>query len=301
MNVLVAGGTGFLGSNLIRALLREGEKVTVLTRRIPDAPMSGVRYDEWDGVSPERIVGHLRTADALVNLSGASIGAGRWTRARKRLLVDSRLITTGTLVAAMESASSRPSVFLNASAVGYYGDCGDDVVTESHLPGTGFLADLCLQWETAALQSRTLGVRVVLPRTGVVLAAEGGALARMALPFRLCVGGSLGSGRQWFPWIHIDDAVDAMVFALRREEVSGPMNVVAPGAVRMREFARALGNALGRPALMRVPGRLLTLALGEMADMVLASQHVLPQVLAEHNFRFEHSDLPSAFASIWPL
>ena len=299
MNVLVAGGTGFLGTHLVRALIAEGDRVVVLTRRPMQGRDSGPRYVTWDGKSVDPILPEIRIADAVINLSGASIGAGRWTPSRKQIIVESRTVTTESLVEAMESSPSRPSVFLNASAVGYYGDCGEEEVPEGHASGKGFLAGLCLRWETAALRARQLGVRVVLPRTALVLSSGGGALGRMALPYRMYLGGPLGSGRQWFPWIHLHDAVASMLVALRSEHVDGPMNVVAPGTVRMDDFARALGASLGRPSVLRVPPGLLSVVLGEMAEMILVSQRIVPAVLLRNDYRFRFPTLESALQNIF--
>ncbi len=301
MNVLIAGGTGFLGSHLIRALTAKGDRVTILTRRIPAGSNDReMRYVVWDGRNADSIQQEVRAAGAIVNLAGMSIGGGRWTQRRKQQLEESRLVTTETLVEAMEYAPSRPSVFLNASAVGYYGECGEDEISESRPSGSGFLASLCARWETAALRARQFGMRVVLPRTAVVLAPNAEALRRMVLPYSMFLGGPLGSGKQWFPWIHIDDVVDAIVFALGADGVDGPLNVVAPGAVRMDEFAHVLGKVLRRPSMLRVPAGLLSMALGEMAEMLLVSQHVVPGVLLRKGFRFRFPTLGAALRNVLP-
>jgi len=300
MNVLVAGGKGFLGTRLVRLLARKGDRVTVLTRgSVPPVLRDGVRFARWDGVNSAQVLDEVAHADAVVNLSGASVGEGRWTKKRKREIEESRIVTTETLVRAMSKTSSPPRVFLCMSAVGIYGEGGEEELTETHAQGGGFLAELSRRWEGAAVRARDRGIRVVLPRTALVLSSEGGALGRMILPYRLFLGGPLGSGEQWFPWVHADDAVASMAFALASEDLSGPFNVSAPGAVRMEEFARELGKALRRPSFLRVPSWVLMLALGEMAETILRSQRVIPQVLLRHGYQFRFPHLDQALRDIW--
>lgn len=299
MNVLVAGGTGFLGAHIVPVLETEGTHVTILTRQEPAPPgTAGRRYVSWDGHSTDPLIEEIRKADVIMNLSGASIGAGRWTARRKRLLSDSRIDTTRTLVAAIAKSSPRPSTLLNMSAVGYYGECGDDPVTEGHPSGEDFLAALCREWEAGALRAEEYGVRVLLPRMAVVLAAGAGVLKKLMVPYKFFLGGALGPGTQWFPWVHVDDAVAAMLFAVRTEEMQGPFNVASPGCVTTLEFARELGGTLHRPSALRVPGWILSLVLGEMAETILVSQKILPHLLQRRGFTFQYPSLRSAFAEI---
>lgn len=297
MRVIVAGGTGFLGVPLCHALRAARHDVTVLTRHPSDATRrlpEGVRALGWDGTSLGPWVSELDGADGVVNLSGASVGEGRWTPERKAALRSSRLDATAILVRALEQATTRPKVFVSQSAVGYYGDCGDQVVTESHAPGHDFLARLCVDWEAAAEPATRLGVRVVSPRTGIVLGRGGGALAPLLAPFKMFVGGPLGSGRQWVPWVHRDDAVGLLVFALERDDARGPMNVSAPEPVTMRRFATALGTVLHRPSAFPVPGFALRAMLGEFAETLLGGQRAIPAVAQERGYVFAYPSLVPA-------
>jgi uncharacterized protein len=301
MRVLVAGGTGFIGPALIRSLSARGDGVVALVRDIVSASKilpPEVQVVQWDG----RTVGEwgtlISTIDAIVNLSGASIGAGRWTAARKTTLRVSRIAPTRALVDAIRASGVRPRVLVNASAVGYYGMTGEGVTTEQSAAGTDFLGVVCQEWEQEAQDAASLGVRVVLPRFAVVLAEGGGALERMILPFRLFVGGRLGSGKQWYPWVHRDDAVAAICFFLDRENIRGPVNVVAPGIVLMRQFADDLGRVLGRPSWLAVPSFVLKALFGEMSGLILYGRHIKPERLENEGFHFRHPALPSALRSI---
>ncbi len=300
MNVLVAGGTGFIGSRLIPALEREEAKVTILTRTLNlPAGAVGRRYVHWDGRSTDVLEEEVRRADVVVNLSGASIGSGRWTARRKRILRESRILTTQAIVNAIGKSSPRPSVLVNMSAVGFYGECGDEPVTEGHLSGSDFLSTLCREWEEAAMRAAAFGVRVLIPRMAVVIASGGGVMTRFLLPYRLFLGGALGQGTQWFPWVHIDDAVEAILFAIRTATIEGAFNVVSPGRVTMTEFATSLGQSLHRPHFFTIPAWMLSLALGEMAQTILVSQKVLPQVLLRQGFQFQYSPLQFAFDEVF--
>lgn len=287
MRVLIAGGTGFVGSYLVWVLRQAGHEVLVLSRR-PGAELS------WDGRTSGPWAGKLAECDAVVNLSGESIAAGRWTKARKSALRDSRLDSTRALVDAIGSASKKPDVLVNASAVGYYGDRADEVLSDSSAPGRGFLADLCRQWEAEALKAEAHGVRVVVPRIGVVLGPGGGALPRMALPFKLFGGGPIGSGKQWLSWVSREDLAGLIVHALTHE-LKGPFNAVSPNPARNADFSRELGRTLGRPSWLPAPPFALRLALGEMADeLLLASQKCVPQKALSSGYKFAQPDLPSA-------
>ncbi|HEX4047955.1 MAG TPA: TIGR01777 family oxidoreductase [Elusimicrobiota bacterium] len=302
MNIVIAGGTGFIGRALTEALVARGDKPTLLTR---DPEAAEARWGAraalafWDGRNPDDWPETLDGADAVVNLAGAGIASGRWTPARKLLLIKSRLDSTRALVSAISRAEKRPKVFVSASAVGYYGQAPDGPVVENSPQGRDFLASLCGQWEREALAAEPLGVRVVLPRFGVVLGKRGGALPRMALPFKLLLGGRLGSGKQGFPWIHIGDAVDALLFALDRDALSGPVNFAAPGAADNREFSAALGRALGRPSWAPVPAFALKLALGEMAGMLLGGQFAKPKKLLDAGYKFKYETPGAALAAIY--
>lgn len=296
MKVVVAGGSGFLGRRLTAALAREGHDVILLSRRA-SAPSDGVAAVRvWDGATSGSWAADVAAADAVVNLSGESIAAARWTPERKDLLRKSRIESTTAIARAM-AARNAPGVLVNASAVGYYGDVPSGDVIETAPRGAGFLADLSAEWESAAMQAAAGGTRVVLPRIGIVLDRTGGALEKMIPFFRFFVGGPLGSGRQWFPWIHLDDVVGAILFSLRTPAIAGPVNLAAPEPATMQEFAAALGRALGRPSMVPAPPFALRLLLGEMAGMLLAGQRAIPQVLMRNGYTFRYPRLQEALAA----
>jgi uncharacterized protein (TIGR01777 family) len=243
----------------------------------------------WQATSSVQNVKDLEGLDAVVHLAGESIAAARWSEKQKKNIRDSRVLGTRHLVEALNRCERRPAALISASAIGYYGDRGDEPLDESSEPGTGFLADICQQWDREALRARDLGIRVVLLRTGLVLSNQGGALPRMLLPFKMFVGGPLGSGRQWISWIHIDDEVEVIRYALAEKQIEGALNATAPHPLMNREFSRELGKVLNRPSLMPVPGFALRFALGEMGErLLLEGQCVLPRKLeaAGYNFRF---------------
>lgn len=301
MRILIAGGTGFIGRALCRDLLLAGHEVAVLTRdpsramgRLPQ----GTEVTQWSPEQPEGLPHVLSDADAVVNLSGESIAAHRWTPEFKQRLIDSRVNSTRTLVHALRQADPRPKVLVNASAVGIYGDRGEEELTEASSPGTGFPAELAVRWEQAAEEAREAGVRVVKLRIGIVLGEGGGALEKMLLPFRLFVGGPFGSGRQWFPWVHLDDVTGVALHALKEERVDGAVNVVAPGIVRLGEFCKALGKVIGRPSWLPVPGFALRLIAGEMGEAILWSQKVVPQVALQTGYTFRYPEVEEALRAV---
>jgi len=297
--VILAGGSGLIGRALAGELVRAGAEVVILTRSAGDRDLpAGTRAVRWDGRSATGWAGKCEGAEAIVNLAGENVADGRWNAARKRRLESSRVEPTRALVEAVAAARVPPRALLQGSAVGFYGDGGETVLDESSPRGDGFLPALSERWETASAPVEALGVRRVLLRTGVVLARDGGALAKMLPPFRLGLGGPLGGGRQWFPWIHLADVVGAIRFLIERRDLAGAFNLVAPEPVRQGELARALGRALRRPAIVPVPGALLGLAVGEMAEVLLASQRVVPPRLIGQGYRFAYSDLDAALADL---
>lgn len=292
MQIVVAGGSGFIGTALVSRLRRDGHAVTVLTRH-----PSKTQDVKWNPDGSSASWAHvLEDAGAVINLAGAPI-AKRWTAAYKREIWNSRVLSTRTLVAAMKSVCRVPPTFVNASAVGTYGARGDLPLTEEDKPGSGFLAALGATWEKEAL-SAAPQARVVLLRTGIVLGREGGALPRMVLPFRFFAGGPLGSGRQYLSWIHRDDWTAMVSWALTTEAISGPLNVTAPRPVTNLEFARTVGRVLGRPALIPTPAFALRAVLGEMADAIITGQQVLPAKAHTFGFDFTHPELEEALRSI---
>jgi uncharacterized protein (TIGR01777 family) len=286
--IAISGASGLIGAALSRHLRERGDEVVHLVRRPPRAESGdGRRETEW---SPERGLEHpedLESVDAVVHLAGESIASGRWTAARRRSIRDSRVEGTRALVASLSSLQRPPRAFVCASATGYYGDRGAAPLDEQAAPGTGFLAEICVAWEQAARRARDLGARVVSFRLGVVLARDGGALPRMLPLFRLGLGGRLGDGRQYMPWISLDDAVLGVAHLLDRGEVEGAVNLVAPDAVTNAAFTAALGRVLGRPTWIPAPAAALRAVLGEAADeLLLASARVIPERLLGSGFRF---------------
>ena len=293
MRIVVAGGTGFLGSALVTNLQHDGHSVAVLTRN-PNRSHH-VRWDPYGALT--NWVHALEEVDAVVNLTGAPIDH-RWTAAHKRAMWNSRVHSTRSLVAGIKSVRRMPSTLVNASGVGIYGPHGDEAITEESAAGSGFLAGLGAAWEKEALGAGPQ-VRVVVFRNGLVFAGNGGALPRLALPFRFFAGGPVGSGRQYVSWIHRDDWVAMVRWALTDTQVSGPVNATAPHPVTNRELAQTLGRVLGRPAIVPVPAVVLRLALGEMADVVLTGQRVFPEKAHSLGFDFRYPLLEPALRAIY--
>ncbi|SIS07569.1 hypothetical protein SAMN05878276_2026 [Aquipseudomonas alcaligenes] len=296
MHILLTGGTGLIGRALCQFWLRQGHQLTVWSRR-PErvAALCG------DGVRGIARLEELADTplDAVINLAGAPIADRPWTHKRKALLWDSRVALTERLLAWLESRAQRPRVLISGSAVGWYGDGGERELHESDAPVVeDFAAQLCGAWEETAQRAETLGMRVVLLRTGLVLAPAGGFLKRLLLPFRLGLGGPIGNGRQWMPWIHVQDEIGLIDFLLQRDDARGPYNACAPQPARNRDFTRALGRALHRPALLPVPGPLLKLGLGELSGLLLGGQRALPQRALADGYVFRFTDLDSALADL---
>ena len=292
MRVVVTGGTGFLGSALVTHLRSSGHAVSVLTRK--PTKQGDIAWNP--GVGTAALVEALRGADAVVNLAGASISQ-RWTKAHKEALWQSRVPFTRALVEAMAQVDPAPSVFVSGSAIGIYGDRGDEPLTETSSVGNDFLASLGTAWEKEALAAAPR-TRTVVIRTGIALARNGGALPQMALPFYFFVGGPIGSGRQYLSWIHRDDWVAMTTWALMNPAVSGPLNVTAPEPVTNRQFTKALGRTLRRPAFMPAPAFALRIVLGEMAEIILGGQRVLPAKARKLGFEFRYPSLEPALGAI---
>ena len=300
MRVLITGATGFIGRALVPLLRQEGHSVLVWAR---NESRARARLGAEVDVVPANeslpvLTAVVEGVDAIVNLAGEPVVGARWTAARRHLLTESRVGVTEQLVCAIASARRRPRVLVSGSAVGYYGHRGDDVLREDAAPGDDFLARLCRDWESSAERARGMGLRVVTLRTGVVLGRDGGALAKMLPPFKLGLGGPIGSGRQYVPWIHIRDFVQIVATALVDARYSGPINAVAPEPVTSREFAKALGGVLGRPAVLPIPATALRIALGGAAAVLLDSQRCDAHALGLLRFPFAFRALPEALADI---
>lgn len=298
MDVLVTGASGFIGSALLPALRSAGHRpiVAVRGRNVP----TGVDGISWDPDAGTIDRGALEGIDGVVHLAGVGIGDARWTDERKQLIVESRTRGTRLLAETLAALDAKPSVLVSASAVGYYGDRGDTVLTEVSTPGKDFLARVCEQWEAAAQPAATAGIRLVNTRTGIVLGTEGGVLQRLLLPFRLGIGGRQGSGRQYMSWIALEDTVGAILHALTTTTLQGPVNVTAPNPVTNGEFAKTLGRVLHRPTLLPTPLLPLRLRFGDelVEHLLLASQRVLPEALQAGGFDFAHTTLEDALRAI---
>ncbi len=300
MRVVIAGGTGFIGKSLITQLLAAGDSVTLLTRsgRIAPEFKDKVSAQPWDGKTSGNWERVMNEADAVINLCGEGIANKRWSEKQKALLRASRIDSTRAIVRAIRSAEVKPKVLVNASAVGFYGWVAEDEVDEKYPQGKGFLAKLCADWEATAREVETLGLRLVLPRIGIVLGPEKGALQKMIPPFNFFLGGPLGSGQQWFPWVHVQDVVSLVIFSIKKDVLSGPVNACAPYPVRMSEFCKTLGRSLNRPSWIPVPSWVVKLLLGEMSEMILVGQRAVPRVALKNSFKFRYSFLESALIAI---
>lgn len=308
MKIVIAGGSGFLGTALAWAWAEEGHDVRILTRAIPAGQAQhesgtgkpGITRVGWRPDGTAVTVGQeLERADALIGLAGESIGGGRWTATRKRALRDSRILATRSLVEALAGTREPPHTFVSASGVGYYGDRGSETLSEDASAGTDFIARLCAEWEAEAMRAARPGVRVIPLRTGLVLEKSGGVLPRMSMPFRYCVGGTIGSGRQYISWIHRLDWLELVRFIVETQAFDGPVNATAPHPSSNADFSRALGRALHRPALMRAPGFALRLALGELAETVLTGQRAIPARALAQGYHFRYPEIEIAFRGIF--
>jgi uncharacterized protein len=308
MKIVIAGGSGFLGTALAWAWAEEGHDVRILTRAIPAGQAQhesgtgspGITRVGWRPDGTAVTVGQeLERADALIGLAGESIGDGRWTAARKQALVDSRLGPTRSLVESLAATREPPHTFISASGVGYYGDRGSETLSEDAAPGGDFMARLCVDWEAEAMRAARPGVRVIPLRTGLVLEKSGGVLPRMARPFRYFVGGSIGSGRQYISWIHRLDWLELVRFIVDTPAIDGPVNATAPHPVTNAAFSRALGRALHRPSFVRAPSFSLRMLLGELADSVLTGQRAIPAKALAHGYHFRYPEIEIAFRGIF--
>jgi uncharacterized protein (TIGR01777 family) len=303
MHILVSGSTGFLGTAVIETLEARGHTVARLVRPgTTRKSASGARAQavQWDPVAGQFDAAGAEGAEALIHLAGASIAEGRWNASRKELLRTSRIDATRHLIGALAKLQRPPRVIVAASAIGYYGNRGDETLTEASAPGNDFLAGLCREWESETARGAEFGARVVSLRFGIILAANGGALPRMALPIKLGAGGRLGDGRQWMSWLTLRETVSIIQFALTTSGLTGPVNAVTPNPVRNSEFTGALAKTLHRPALFPAPAFALRLALGEMADgLLLGSQKVIPSKLADSGYPFLQLGLASALAEVF--
>lgn len=301
MRVVITGATGFIGRALCEELHRDYELIA-LSRNASRAARSvgdWAKVVEWDGRTTGSWFQHADGAFAIINLAGENVASGRWNESKKASILHSRLDSPRAVLDAIKQVDKKPTVVIQASAVGYYGSRRDEQLDEASIPGEGFLANVCRRVESLADEIENLGVRCVVIRTGVVLGRDGGALAKLAKPFRFYLGGHLGTGEQWFSWISLDDEVAAIKFLIENEPLRGAFNLTAPQPVTMKEFCKTLGKVLHRPAWMHAPAFLVRLALGEMADeMLLSGQRVLPKRLLDAGFGFRYPDVEKALCAI---
>lgn len=295
--ILITGGTGFIGSYLSDQLLKKGHYLTIITRspdRYSEVQAKNMQYVGWEDDLQEVI----NKTDYIINLAGESLFGQRWSNEVKTGIYDSRVLTTRKLVSLIEKADKKPELFISASAVGIYGDQGDTLLDESSPAGSDFLAEVCTDWEKEALKAADYGVRVAIPRIGIVLEKNGGVIEKMILPFKMFVGGPIGSGNQYVPWVHMRDLCNAILFPIEHSELSGPFNACSPEPQTMSVLSSKLGSVMNRPSFFKVPESLLKFVLGEAAQPVLGSLRVQPKVLQLSGFTFEFEDLEEALADI---
>ena len=299
MKILMTGGTGFVGKQLTSRFVQDGNEVTILSRSLKGsgAPPHGVSYLQGDPTQKGPWQDAIKNHDAVINLAGASIFS-RWSEEYKRLIRESRIFTTQNIVEGIPSRADNKFTFFSTSAVGYYGFHGDEQLDEESPPGNDFLARMAVEWEAEALKAQERGARVVITRFGIVLGEKGGALGQMIPLFKKYIGGPIGSGSQWFSWVHIKDLAEAFSFLMKHPEVSGPVNVCSPNPVRNKDLAKALGKALHRPSFFPAPGFMIKLVLGEFGSVILEGQRVLPRRLLKDGFAFQYPDIDQALQNI---
>lgn len=300
MKIAIAGGTGFVGKQLSSLLQREGHDVIILTRSRSKIE-NNIQYVQWlsDDVTPEK---ELEQVDAFVNLAGVSLNEGRWTKERKKAIYNSRITATNEIVRIIEALHTKPKVLFNASAIGIYPSSTHEVYTEASTNfANDFLGMVVQHWEQHAERATEHGVRVVYGRLGVILGKGSGALPLMVLPYKLYAGGTVGSGKQWLSWVHVEDVARAILFALENDTISGAINITAPNPMRMKEFGQTIGNVLNKPHWIPVPSFAMKLAMGEQSQLVLEGQHVKPSILQQHHFEFHYPELEQALKNIYNI
>jgi len=295
MKLILTGATGFIGKALQKILTQKGYEFIILTRQTPkEKTPNGIRYVQWDPPQAGPWQEAFETTDAIINLAGEPIASKRWTKTQKFKILESRCDATQAIVHGIEKARHKPKLLINASAVGYYGPHGDEEITEKQPAGNDFLAQTCKAWEAHALRAEDFGLRVVRLRIGIVLDQGGGALEKMIPPFRFFFGGPLGNGKQWMSWIHREDVAGMILFALENDQVRGAFNATAPHPVTMKEFAQTLGSLMHRPSFMPVPALALKILLGEMSEMLLTGQKVIPEKALAFGYSFRYPNLKQA-------
>ena len=299
MKILMTGGTGFVGKQLTSRFVQDGNEVTILTRSLKESGQTpkGISYLQGDPTQKGPWQDAIKNHDAVINLAGASIFS-RWSEEYKKLIRESRIFTTQNIVEGIPSKADNKFTFFSTSAVGYYGFHGDEELDEDSPPGNDFLARMAVEWEAEALKAKDKGARVVITRFGIVLGEKGGALGQMIPLFKKFIGGPIGSGQQWFSWVHIKDLAEAFAFLIKHPEISGPVNICSPNPVKNKDLAKALGRALRRPSFMPAPAFMIKLVLGEFGSVILQGQRVVPGRLLKKGFTFQYADIDKALQSI---
>jgi uncharacterized protein len=303
MKIVITGGTGFIGSRLVQILTKTPHEIVLFTRtpsRIEIINSVSIRHIHWDAETFGAWTEEINGSDIVINLVGKNLFEERWNARVKNELVHTRIHPTELIVETIQQAVAKPSLLISASAVGYYGDRGDERLTEDSSNGNDFLSGLVTQWERTARSAEKFGVRVATPRIGIVLQREGGILKKLKLPFKLFSGGWIGSGNQFFPWIHMTDVIRSIVFPIDHEEFSGPYNVTAPVPLRMKEFCTVLGKVLRRPSWIPVPNIALKILFGEGGNAILSGQYAVPEKLLSSGFHFTYNDVSDALQDIFP-
>lgn len=301
MKILITGGTGFIGTHLLQTLSQASHTIILLTRgtsKTVSLKRSTIRYIHWDPFAAGEWMKEMNGTDVVINLIGKNVFEQRWNENVKKEILNSRVVPTKLLVEAIARAERKPNLLISASAVGFYGDRNDGTITEEHSGGNDFLADVVKQWESAAYSAEQDGVRVATPRIGLVLEKSGGMIGKMLLPFQFFVGGRIGSGKQFLPWIHMDDVVRGILYPMENEQFRGVYNLVSPNPVTMDEFAKTFGVVLHRPSWLPVPDIALQILYGEGAKVILAGQKAMPQLLQNAGYRFSFSHLATALENI---
>lgn len=299
--IIITGATGLIGKQLCHALLSRGDEVTVFTRNVDlgrNILGENVKCIKWDYNKPAEWQEFLKDKDAIIHLAGANLFAKRWTENYKKIILESRVQSTKSLVSSLQKTQSKVKVLVTSSGVGYYGSRGDEILTEKSSSGKDFLSHVVHEWESETAKASHLGIRTIMLRQGIVLSSMGGALKKFLIPFKLFVGGTLGSGNQWLPWLHIQDLVSAYLFILDNPQISGAINAASPNQVKMNEFAKTLGTVLKRLSIFKVPGFALKILVGEAAATILSSQRVVPQKLLDYGFKFKFEKLEDALIDL---
>lgn len=301
--IIITGGTGLIGKKIIPILLERGYGITIFTRNIETAKSkfknSGIDFVKWDYTdSIKDIIKYFDGCETIINLAGASIGDRRWNEEYKKIIYDSRILTTNKIVEAIAKCNEKPKTLINSSAIGFYGTTGEETLTEDSAGSDDYMADLCSNWEQEALNAEQYGIRVIRLRTGIVLDKNEGALKRFILPFKLFSGGYQGTGKQWISWIHIEDFINLILFTLENKNIEGAMNCTTQFPVTNKEFGKTLGKILRRPCYFRVPGFILKLAIGEFSEYILKGRKVIPEKALKNGFKFNYEKLEKALDNL---